>query len=233
MKVLLNNNQHIAIKRHLEESSQFGRGTIKELDGEYYLKLDQNWQMVSVYYKRHLNYTGEQVFRLWGDIIYNVFTTEKGWRQYEKPSTTKKNLIEKTTANDRWDLVPDKLKEFFFNMVKSFPSNVVYRQHILDAILAHKDSIPSEIIGQAHFYVLKGGTVRKNPNMTFDLDPNIDYLQGAEHTTSVKVDVMYEGKGIATLMYKFAEEVTGKKIIPSATLSSGGLGLHKKLGNIR
>lgn len=234
MKILLNNNQHMQIKRRLEESSKFGSGIIRELENGYYLKLDQNWQMVSVYYKKHLEYTSEQVFRLWGDIVYNVFTEERGgWRQVEKPSTTKKNLLEKVRASPRWELVPPKLQEFFINLVKNTPSNVIYRGDVLDKILAHKDSIPSEIVGEAHFYILKGNQIRKNPNMTFDLDPHQEYLQGAQHTTSVKVNIFYEGRGIATMMYKFAEEITGKKIVPSLTLSAGGSGLHKKLGNIK
>ena len=239
MKIILDSIQHIELKRQINEV--LGQGKIVEIGkiNGYgaYLKMDENLQIVSVYCKLHQDYDKENVYLLW-NIVSDVFLNKRGANYADKPSTTKKNLLEKTFADYRWSRINSNLQKLFLTWVNNSPSNIIRQSNIRNSILEHRDTIPPSTIGEAHFYKVKGSRLledfrNRNMNLTFDIDPNKEYLQGAAHTQSVSVHLHFEGQGIAVQMYKFAENQTGLKIIPSTVLTPGGKALHRKLGNIK
>ncbi len=240
MKIILDSIQHIELKRQINEV--LGQGEIVEIGkiNGYgaYLKIDDSLSVVSVYCKINLDYDKEDVYFLWGNIVSNCFYIDRGWKQFEKSQTSKNFLIKKTTENHQWGEIHPKLKAFFLDAIKKMPSNngSINKDEVANVIFKHRNEIPPSTVGEAHFYIVQGKELLKDSrikNLTFEIDPNKRYLQGASHTRSVKVDIHFQEQKIATRMYKFAEESTGLKIVPAAVLSPDGEMLHKYLGNIK
>lgn len=55
-----------------------------------------------------------------------------------------------------------------------------------------------------------------------------NYLKGDADLSSLHVEEKFRGKGLAFLMYDFAEEVSDRTIIPSGNLTKGGYEFWKK-----
>lgn len=223
------------MKKIIISESIFNEANIKELSDGFYLKLDtRDNNMLSVYVKQNINFTPEQIFSLMWKVL-NIFINPKAisssYPENYKIRITKKSFL---LGLDKLNLDENEYNLILKLLMPLIKDGLILRAYIKKVMLNFRDNLPKEQVGEAHFYYVKGKDIIKDNKVkvNFEIDPNKEYLQGAMHVESVFVEPEYRGQNFAVQMYKFAEEQTGLKIIPSGVLSAGGKQLHKKLGNI-
>lgn len=227
MKIILNEQQIFLIKENSD---------IKYLSDKIYLKPKNLNSIYTVECLQKMPYYEHDLWNLW-EIMRDAFTDFSGWNVKEKPTTTKSFFLKKCGQHHRWDIIPKELKDIFFEWV-NLQKHIIKKDDAFTFYQKLKIDLEPEKIGSASFYLVSGkealhrvGNYHKD--LTFSIDPQKNYLQGAQHVESVWVHEAYRGEGIAVQMYKFAEQTWNYKIIPVSPLSSGGKKLHQKLGNLK
>lgn len=215
-----------------------GINRIKYLTGNIYLKsINPNYsEIYGVKCLQKLPYYEHDLWNLW-ESMRDAFTDFVGYNVKEKPTTIKPNFIKKCEQHRLWDIIPQELKDTFFKWVEK-QKYIIKRSDAFSFYQILKINLEPEEIGFAMFYLVNGkealhrlGNLYKD--LTFTINPNEKYLQGAQHQESVWVHEAYRGMNIGVEMYKFVEQIFGYKIVPVSPLSDSGKKLHQKLGNLK